>query len=252
MPTASRSTTCHGHRRPPTAGDSIDANCGRSGGNSTAGRGRSARAATTASCLAASRSNCSITASGKDKSALGRDDFVRVDAAGQRSMDGSGRKSSAETLLHCLIADLVPASAGCRWAPCSTRTPCGARSSRGPTCPRGSLRIEGFEMLKGLEGIGTHDTFEEVPIFANTPRHGGTLRPDPRAVCGGRLERPRPPPTATASCSPATASTPGAAISPRPGGTSRSTSFCSRSWPASRMLAAGPQRSSAAPSTRQS
>jgi methylthioribulose-1-phosphate dehydratase len=33
---------------------------------------------------------------------------------------------------------------------------------------QGSLRIEGFEMLKGLEGIGTHDTFEEVPIFANT------------------------------------------------------------------------------------
>jgi methylthioribulose-1-phosphate dehydratase len=23
-------------------------------------------------------------------------------------------------------------------------------------------------MLKGLDGIGTHDTFEEVPIFANT------------------------------------------------------------------------------------
>jgi methylthioribulose-1-phosphate dehydratase len=33
---------------------------------------------------------------------------------------------------------------------------------------QGSLRIEGFEMLKGLEGIGTHDTCEEVPIFANS------------------------------------------------------------------------------------
>ena len=33
---------------------------------------------------------------------------------------------------------------------------------------RGSLRIEGYEMLKGLEGIGTHDTSEEVPIFANS------------------------------------------------------------------------------------
>ena len=30
------------------------------------------------------------------------------------------------------------------------------------------LGIEGYEMLKGLEGIGTHDTVEEVPIFANT------------------------------------------------------------------------------------
>jgi methylthioribulose-1-phosphate dehydratase len=33
---------------------------------------------------------------------------------------------------------------------------------------RGSLRIEGYEMLKGLEGIGTHDTSVEVPIFANS------------------------------------------------------------------------------------
>jgi methylthioribulose-1-phosphate dehydratase len=82
-----------------------------------------------------------ITVSGKDKSALGRDDFVRVDADG-RPADGSGKKSSAETLLHCLIAELVPSL--------------------------GSLRIEGYEMLKGLEGIGTHDTSEEVPIFANS------------------------------------------------------------------------------------
>ena len=29
------------------------------------------------------------------------------------------------------------------------------------------MRIEGYEMLKGLDGIVTHDTFEEVPIFAN-------------------------------------------------------------------------------------
>jgi methylthioribulose-1-phosphate dehydratase len=33
---------------------------------------------------------------------------------------------------------------------------------------RGSLRIEGYEMLKGLDGIVTHDTSAEVPIFANT------------------------------------------------------------------------------------
>ena len=107
-----------------------------------------------------------ITASGKDKSALGPDDFVRVDAAG-RVIDGSTRKSSAETLLHCLIAELVPALGGGQvgavlhthsvWSTILSRADLG----------RGSLRIEGYEMLKGLEGIGTHDTFEEVPIFAN-------------------------------------------------------------------------------------
>jgi methylthioribulose-1-phosphate dehydratase len=107
-----------------------------------------------------------ITVSGKDKSALGRDDFVRVDAAG-RPVDGSGRKSSAETLLHCTIADLIPSVA----AVLHTHSVWGTLLS-GADLPRGAargrLRIEGFEMLKGLEGIATHDTFEDVPIFANT------------------------------------------------------------------------------------
>ena len=103
-----------------------------------------------------------VTASGKDKSALSRDDFVRVDAAG-RVVDGSGRRSSAETLLHCTLARLIP-SVG---AVLHTHSVWGTILSHADLS-RGSLRIEGFEMLKGLEGIGTHDTFEEVPIFANT------------------------------------------------------------------------------------
>jgi len=108
-----------------------------------------------------------ITVSGKDKSALGSDDFVRVDAGG-RPIDGSGRKSSAETLLHCLIAELVPALGGhpvggilhthSVWSTILSRA----------DLQRGCIRIEGYEMLKGLEGIGTHETCEEVPIFANS------------------------------------------------------------------------------------
>jgi methylthioribulose-1-phosphate dehydratase len=109
-----------------------------------------------------------ITASGKDKSALGRDDFVRVDAGGRLLDGGSGRKSSAETLLHCLIADLVPALGGHPvGSVLHTHSVWSTVLSRADL-PRGSLRIEGFEMLKGLEGIGTHDTCEEVPIFANS------------------------------------------------------------------------------------
>jgi hypothetical protein len=51
-----------------------------------------------------------ITASGKDKSALTRDDFLAVDSAGHLLQDHGaiGRKSSAETLLHCLIAKSLP------------------------------------------------------------------------------------------------------------------------------------------------
>ncbi len=107
-----------------------------------------------------------ITASGKDKSALGPDDFVRVDSSG-RVIDDSTRKSSAETLLHCLIADLVPAlGGGPVGAVLHTHSVWSTILSRADLA-KGSLRIEGYEMLKGLEGIGTHDTIEDVPIFAN-------------------------------------------------------------------------------------
>jgi len=108
-----------------------------------------------------------ITASGKDKSSLGPDDFVRVDAAG-RVIDGSARKSSAETLLHCLIADLVPALGGGPVGAVLHTHSVWSTVLSGADLRRGSLRIEGYEMLKGLEGIGTHETFEEVPIFANS------------------------------------------------------------------------------------
>lgn len=107
-----------------------------------------------------------VTASGKDKSALGRDDFVRVDAQG-RVVDGSDRRSSAETLLHCTIAELVP-SVG---AVLHTHSPWATILSAAdlpPGAAVGNLRIAGYEMLKGLEGITTHDTHEDVPIFANT------------------------------------------------------------------------------------
>jgi len=107
-----------------------------------------------------------VTASGKDKSALSRDDFVRVDSDG-RVTDGSDRRSSAETLLHCTIAELVPGTG----AILHTHSPWGTILSGAdlpPGRPDGTLRIAGYEMLKGLEGIATHETHEDVPIFANT------------------------------------------------------------------------------------
>jgi ribulose-5-phosphate 4-epimerase/fuculose-1-phosphate aldolase len=84
-----------------------------------------------------------ITASGKDKSALGRDDFVTVDAQG-KVVDGSARRSSAETLLHCMIAELLPGVG----AVLHTHSVCGSRATRcsrawrasAPTTPRRRCR----------------------------------------------------------------------------------------------------------------
>lgn len=149
----------------PPAGDPIDAL--RSVGREFHGRGWSLGTSSNYSVVASREPlELIVTASGKDKSALTRDDFVRVDVAG-RVIDGSDRRSSAETLLHCTIAELVPAVG----AVLHTHSPwgtilSGADLQQGQ--PIGSLRIAGYEMLKGLEGIATHETHEDVPIFANT------------------------------------------------------------------------------------
>ncbi len=110
-----------------------------------------------------------ITASGKDKSALGPDDFVRVDASGQLidPAAAGGRKSSAETLLHCLIAGQIPAVGAVLhthsvWATILSRA--GLQTGEQVR----SLQITGYEMLKGLEGIATHQSSADVPIFANS------------------------------------------------------------------------------------
>ncbi|MDP6444938.1 MAG: methylthioribulose 1-phosphate dehydratase [Pirellulaceae bacterium] len=102
-----------------------------------------------------------VTASGKDKGRLRRSDFVRVGADG-RPEPADQPKASAETMLHVVLAER-----GDVGAILHTHSVWGTLLSN---CffERGSLRIAGYEMLKGLEGIKTHDTSIEVPIFENT------------------------------------------------------------------------------------
>ena len=159
MPTSTLAT----HREPATPSHDNPAEQLRAIGREFHARGWSLGTSSNYSVVASRNPlELLITASGKDKSALGPDDFVRVDAHG-KVVDGSARKSSAETLLHCLICEKIP-SVG---AVLHTHSVWGTILSR-QYLPQGCLRIEGYEMLKGLEGIGTHDTFEEVPIFANS------------------------------------------------------------------------------------
>lgn len=110
-----------------------------------------------------------ITASGKDKSLLGREDIVRVNATGELldTASSAGRRSSAETLLHCLIAELDPGVG----AILHTHSVWGTILSRAALTngeQLGSLCIEGYEMLKGLEGITSHEAKSNVPVFANS------------------------------------------------------------------------------------
>jgi methylthioribulose-1-phosphate dehydratase len=102
-----------------------------------------------------------LTASGMDKGRLRREDFVRVAANGQPTAPGQP-KSSAETMLHVMLARRPDVGAVLH-----THSIWGTLLSD-IFVPDGGLEIAGYEMLKGLEGVKTHEHAEWVPIFENS------------------------------------------------------------------------------------
>ena len=127
-----------------------------------------------------------ITASGKDKGALDSEHFLEIDEAGG-VVTGSGRPS-AETPLHLII--VRERSAG---AVLHSHSVWGTVLSDA-WAEAGGLRLSGWEMLKGLAGVTTHDHAEWVPIIENSQDYGGlaaevaeTLRKHP--ACHGLLLR---------------------------------------------------------------
>ncbi|HVY71536.1 MAG TPA: methylthioribulose 1-phosphate dehydratase [Verrucomicrobiae bacterium] len=102
-----------------------------------------------------------MTGSGFDKGRLEPSQFVLVDAEG-RSLHPSLPKPSAEALIHTTLAHCAGAGAVLH-----THSICGTVLSEGFLAD-GHLVMRGYEMLKGLAGITTHDTSVEVEIFHNT------------------------------------------------------------------------------------
>lgn len=103
-----------------------------------------------------------VTASGKDKGRLERGDFVHLGREGQ-PLEPNQPKSSAETMLHVVLAD-KPVSAG---SILHTHSIWGTLLSD-RFFDSGGFAIEGYEMLKGLEGTASHETSHWIPIFENT------------------------------------------------------------------------------------
>lgn len=102
-----------------------------------------------------------ITASGVDKGLLSAKQIVEIDEHGT-VVAGSGRPS-AEASLHLTIARARRAGAVLHthsiWSTILSDT--ASEDGEG-------LAIEGYEMLKGLEGVRTHDHREWLPILDNT------------------------------------------------------------------------------------
>jgi methylthioribulose-1-phosphate dehydratase len=102
-----------------------------------------------------------ITASGRDKSQLSPDDTIVVDGEGAPCETPAG-KPSAETLLHCVLAQDPGVGAVLHthsvW---STILSDVFHAS-------GGFEIQGYEMLKGLAGVSTHEHRQWVEIFENS------------------------------------------------------------------------------------
>jgi len=102
-----------------------------------------------------------ITASSLDKSRLVPENILQVDSEG-RALEPAAGKPSAETLLHVAIVQRLGAGAVLHthsvWSTILSDYHLG----------HGGFFIEGYEMLKGLSGVVTHEHREWVPILENS------------------------------------------------------------------------------------
>ncbi len=101
-----------------------------------------------------------ITSSSIDKGALMAGHILQVDGEGN-VLEGDGRPS-AETLLHLAVVRLRQAGAVLHTHSVWSNILSDACSADG------GLNIEGYEMLKGLEGVSTHEHREWLPIIENS------------------------------------------------------------------------------------
>jgi len=103
-----------------------------------------------------------ITASSLPKGTLRASDILQCDENG-RVTGRAGKKPSAETLLHVEIVRRRSAGAVLHthsvWSTMLSQTWASA--------PGAAVEIEGYEMLKGLAGVTSHQHRELVPIVDN-------------------------------------------------------------------------------------
>jgi methylthioribulose-1-phosphate dehydratase len=101
-----------------------------------------------------------ITSTGLDKGRLKAEQFLEIDD-GSEVVRGDG-KPSAEALLHLMVVRAVNAGAVLH-----THSVWSTVLSGWHAAQRG-IALEGYEMLKGLEGVRTHKHREWLPILENS------------------------------------------------------------------------------------
>ena len=102
----------------------------------------------------------SITASGVDKGALTEADILEIDSSGRVTI-GQGRPSD-EAKLHLAIVRARSAGAVLHTHSVWSTLLSDAHAAWG------GIEISGYEMLKGLAGVRTHEHSEYLPIIENS------------------------------------------------------------------------------------
>lgn len=102
-----------------------------------------------------------VTASGLEKGKLDETNFLELDDDAE-ILQGFG-KPSAETLIHLTIYRFLPRARSIL----HTHSVWGTILSD-HFFEQGAIEIEGYEMLKGLAGVTTHEHRERVPIVENS------------------------------------------------------------------------------------
>ena len=101
-----------------------------------------------------------ITRSGADKGNLSREDILGIDSE-MKVISGKGVPSS-ETLLHITTIKVLKAGAVFHthsvWSTILSDIYADA----------GKIELQGYEMLKALKGVRSHDHLEIIPIFENS------------------------------------------------------------------------------------
>lgn len=105
-----------------------------------------------------------VTASGLDKGLLSPEGLLEIDAEG-RVLAGAG-KPSAETGLHLVLYKAFPRAGAILHVHTIWNT-----ILSGIHEAAGEVVLTGYELLKGLSNVATHQHVERVPILKNTQNY---------------------------------------------------------------------------------
>lgn len=102
-----------------------------------------------------------VSRSGVDKSQFSPNDFIEVDFSGYPLPNFEGSKPSAETLIHCTIYQLFPATRFILHSHSVYPVLWSMELDK-------SLSFQGYEVQKGFKGQTTHEDTVAIPIFSNS------------------------------------------------------------------------------------